>query len=133
MAIFPQAVCMDRDCKFESPCSEIEMKKWTLGFDIFDDDSRNNYQLPFEKQFMVDGTTVNDPGACYFPIFMTQSDFPDSSWYIGTTFVKFFYLSFDQSTYSQRRYIQIGIAPINPSEVILDERYKNEEATDAND
>ena len=121
MAIFDTKIkCSSRDnsCKYKTPCSQVNQNRWYLSMDFYDDDTRNNYALPSNSNFLFDGDSIGDPGTCYLPVF--KSGASQDVWYMGNLFMNYFYLTFDMSPYDEqgKDYITIGVSPRNPYSII---------------
>jgi hypothetical protein len=112
-------------CKFKLPCNNVALNQWFLEFELFDDSTSNRYALPSTNAFLISGEKLGDSvNTCYLPVF--QSNYDDGTMYIGNLFMNYFYMVFDMSPYDEfgKDYITVGVAPINPDNIVGQEFYK---------
>jgi len=72
LAIFDTSIkCSSKrnSCKYEKPCDQVNAKTWFLSLDMFDNYIINNYAIPSDNAFYVDGNLLGDPNTCYLPVF----------------------------------------------------------------
>lgn len=74
------------------------------------------------NKLLISGSDVGDTNnRCYIPVFRSQIGFIDT-WQVGSVFAQNYYLVYDMTPYDEKNqnYIQLGIAPINPVQIIGD-------------
>lgn len=123
-------------CKFEQSCTTVSFNTWYLKFSLYDDVTGNTYSIPVTKNYMIPGSQLGDTDdTCYLPVFRSDQTAQDT-WYVGNLFMNYFYMVFDMSPYDEKNmtYIQVGVAPINPANLIGQEVYvDNNQTTAGND
>ncbi len=120
-------------CKFEQQCSDVNFATWYLKFSLFDDVTGNTYSIPVTKNYMISGDQLGDSAnTCYLPVFKSDQGAQDT-WFVGNLFLNYFYIVFDMSPFDEQAkdYIQVGVAPINPSNLIGQEAYVDKNQTTA--
>lgn len=75
------------------------------------------------SQLLISGTNLGDTAeTCYFAIF--GSEITNPSWFVGNILLQSYYLVLDASPLDEgKNYIQVGIGPKNPKNLIAQQRY----------
>lgn len=106
-------------CRFNQPCSEVQLNEWFFSFELFDNLVSNNYIFPSNNRFLIPGDVIGSlSNQCYLPVF--QSGFKDDVVYLGNFMMNYLYMVFDMSPFDEHNqdYITVGVAPINPEDII---------------
>jgi len=114
-------------CKFYHPCSEVTPKTWYLEFEVYDSDRSLSYTFPESSNLLIPGSQFGDSDdTCYLSIFRSKLTDKQDTWFMGNSIMNFLYMVYDMTPLEQGSdFIQVGIAPINPSNIIGEEHYNN--------
>jgi hypothetical protein len=114
-------------CKWYQSCDSLQTNTWAMTLEMFDDVHYNQWTLPSNNNFLISGSDFGDSiNTCYVPVFRSINGYADT-WYGGNIFLNYFYITYDMTPYTENSmdYIQVGIAPANPDNMIGACQYNN--------
>lgn len=113
-------------CKFHTNCANISDKELNLTIKLNNENGELEKLNILSKELFIPGTEIGDEvDTCIIPLFKHNIPYKADTYILGNVFFKAYYVVFDMTPYDEGKlpYLQIGVAPRNPLDVIGYKQY----------